>query len=120
MKLLVTFVILGMLVACDSPAPEPETAPPQRVLRVCADPNNLPFTNERLEGFENRIADLIARDIGARVEYTWWAQRRGFFRNTIRARRAASSATSSSFSTYRTRRARSVGVMPSRSSSLPK
>ena len=55
------------------------------VLRVCADPNNLPFSNERGEGFENRIAELVARDLGARVEYTWWAQRRGFFRNTLRA-----------------------------------
>lgn len=57
---------------------------PTRVLRVCADPNNLPFTNERLEGFENRIAELIARDLGARIEYTWWAQRRGFIRSTLR------------------------------------
>jgi mxaJ protein len=52
---------------------------------VCADPNNLPFSNERGEGFENRIADLIARDLGATVGYTWWAQRRGFIRNTLKA-----------------------------------
>jgi mxaJ protein len=58
---------------------------PARVLRVCADPNNLPFSNEREEGFENRIAQLIATEIDARVEYTWWAQRRGFVRNTLRA-----------------------------------
>jgi mxaJ protein len=56
-----------------------------RVLRVCADPNNMPFSNERGEGFENRIVDAIAKDLGARVEYTWWAQRRGFFRSTLRA-----------------------------------
>ena len=55
----------------------------ERVLRVCADPNNLPFSNRRGEGFENRIADLIAREFGAKVHYTWWAQRRGFVRNTI-------------------------------------
>src|SRR5438105_6129062 len=54
-------------------------------LRVCADPNNLPFTNRRMEGFENRIADLLARDMRARLSYTWWAQRRGFFRNTLKA-----------------------------------
>src|SRR5438477_8297437 len=58
---------------------------PTRRLRVCADPNNLPFSNRRLEGFENRLANLVAREMGARVEYTWWAQRRGFFRNTLRA-----------------------------------
>ncbi len=52
-------------------------------LRVCADPNNLPFSNFKGEGFENRIADLIARDMGAKVTYTWWAQRRGFIRNTL-------------------------------------
>ncbi len=56
-----------------------------RELRVCADPNNLPFSNERGEGFENRIAALIAKDLGARLSYTWWAQRRGFLRNTLNA-----------------------------------
>ena len=59
----------------------------QPVLRVCADPNNLPFSNNRGEGFENRLADMVARDLGARVEYTWWAQRRGYVRNTLKYRR---------------------------------
>jgi mxaJ protein len=57
----------------------------RRVLRVCADPNNLPFSNAREEGFENRLAELVAREMGARVRYTWWAQRRGFIRNTLKA-----------------------------------
>src|SRR5581483_8068662 len=61
-------------------------AGPARKLRVCADPNNLPFSNQRLEGFENKIAGLLARDLNAEVEYTWWAQRRGFIRNTLKAR----------------------------------
>jgi mxaJ protein len=52
---------------------------------VCADPNNLPFTNRQGQGFENRIAELVARDLHARLSYTWWAQRRGFFRNTLNA-----------------------------------
>jgi mxaJ protein len=56
-----------------------------RELRVCADPNNLPFSNERGEGFENRIVDILAEELGAKVEYTWWAQRRGFLRNTLKA-----------------------------------
>ena len=60
-------------------------ARPARVLRVCADPNNLPFSDERGGGFENRIAKLIADDLGAKVKYTWWAQRRGFIRNTLNA-----------------------------------
>lgn len=55
-----------------------------RELRVCADPNNLPFSNERGEGFENKIASLIARDLDAHLTYTWWAQRRGFVRSTLR------------------------------------
>jgi len=52
-------------------------------LRVCADPNNLPFSNDKQQGFENHIADLVARDMGAKLTYVWWAQRRGFVRNTI-------------------------------------
>jgi mxaJ protein len=63
-------------------APAPEV---RRALRVCADPNNLPFSNDRLEGFENKIADIVAKDLGVPVEYTWWAQRRGFVRNTLKA-----------------------------------
>ena len=55
------------------------------ILRICADPNNLPFSNEHGEGFENRLAQLVARDLRMKVEYTWWAQRRGFFRNTLNA-----------------------------------
>jgi mxaJ protein len=54
-------------------------------LRVCSDPNNLPFSNEKLEGFENKIAKLIAEDLHKTLEYTWWAQRRGFIRNTLKA-----------------------------------
>jgi ABC-type amino acid transport substrate-binding protein len=52
---------------------------------VCSDPNNLPFSNGRLEGFENRIAELIAGEMNATVSYSWWAQRRGFIRNTLNA-----------------------------------
>jgi mxaJ protein len=54
-----------------------------RELRVCADPNNLPFSNDKGEGFENKIVDLIAKDLNATVDYVWWAQRRGFVRHTL-------------------------------------
>lgn len=54
-------------------------------LRVCSDPNNLPFSNERREGFENRLAELVARELNAKVTYHWFAQRRGFVRNTLNA-----------------------------------
>jgi quinoprotein dehydrogenase-associated probable ABC transporter substrate-binding protein len=60
-------------------------AHPVTALRVCADPNNLPFSNEKGEGFENRIASLIASDLGMPVQYAWWPQRRGFVRNTLEA-----------------------------------
>ena len=62
-----------------------QTGASARELRVCADPNNLPFSNERGEGFENKIAELIAQELDARVSYTWWAERRGFIRNTLDA-----------------------------------
>jgi len=58
---------------------------PARTLRICADPNNMPYSNRAGEGFENKIAELIGRDRQATVEYTWWAQRRGFVRNTLNA-----------------------------------
>lgn len=56
-------------------------------LRVCADPNNLPFSSDKEEGFENRIAELIAGDLGRTVTYVWHAQRRGFLRETLKAGR---------------------------------
>ena len=53
--------------------------------RVCADPENMPHSNQKQEGFENKIADLIAKDFAAAPRYTWWGQRRGFIRNTMNA-----------------------------------
>jgi quinoprotein dehydrogenase-associated probable ABC transporter substrate-binding protein len=55
------------------------------ILRVCSDPNNLPFSNRKGEGLENHLAELIASELHARVQYTWWPQRRGFIRNTLAA-----------------------------------
>ena len=54
-------------------------------LRVCADPNNLPFSNEREQGFENKIAALLARDMARPLAYFWSPQRRGFVRSTLNA-----------------------------------
>src|SRR4051794_6523364 len=56
-----------------------------RELRICNDPNNLPFSNNRLEGFENKIVEVIGRELHANVQHTWWAERRGFVRNTMQA-----------------------------------
>ena len=54
-------------------------------LRVCADPNNLPFSNRDGEGFENKIAALLAQRLDARLVYAWWPQRRGFVGHTLDA-----------------------------------
>lgn len=62
-------------------------AAPQQTLRVCADPNNLPFSNREEQGLENRIAEIVADELNAKVEYTWWPQRRGFVRNTLNAQK---------------------------------
>src|SRR5271169_1796516 len=57
------------------------------VLRVCADPNNLPFSNEKGEGFENKLAELLAAELGKRVTYTFFPQATGFVRMTLGSHR---------------------------------
>ena len=64
-----------------------ETAEATKPFRVCADPNNLPFSNRQQEGFENKIAEVLAHGLGQTVAYTWWPQRRGFLRSTLNAGR---------------------------------
>ena len=54
------------------------------ILRVCADPNNMPLSNDKGEGYENRIAAQMARDFGYKLEYTYFPQRMGFVRHTLR------------------------------------
>jgi len=58
----------------------------EKVLRVCADPENLPSSTKSGEGFDNKIAALLAKELGDSLAYVWWPQRRGFIRNTLRAR----------------------------------
>ncbi|MDY0885813.1 substrate-binding domain-containing protein [Dongia soli] len=55
-------------------------------LRVCADPSNLPFSNEKGEGFENKIAELLAKKMQVPLRYVWYPNSVGFLRNTLRAR----------------------------------
>ena len=57
----------------------------RNALKVCADPNNLPFSNQKGEGFENKIAELMGAALGVKVEYTWFPQIIGFARNTLQA-----------------------------------
>ena len=72
-------LIAAALLAVPAGAQAPET------LKVCADPNNLPFSNRSGEGFENKLAEIWARELGVEVEYTWFPHRRGFERNTLTA-----------------------------------
>jgi quinoprotein dehydrogenase-associated probable ABC transporter substrate-binding protein len=55
----------------------------ERVLRVCADPDNLPYSHQDGSGFENRIAAIVAHDLGASLQYEWQPLRRGFVRKTM-------------------------------------
>ena len=70
-------------------APSAATAPPKAAdaLRVCANPDNLPFSNQTQQGFENKIAQLIGAELGLPVSYVWHAQRRGYLRRTLNAGR---------------------------------
>ncbi|HEY0313246.1 MAG TPA: quinoprotein dehydrogenase-associated putative ABC transporter substrate-binding protein [Allosphingosinicella sp.] len=72
------FAVLLALAAASCSTPQP----PRRLL-ACADPNNLPFSNRAGQGFENKLAEMIAADLHAELGYVWWAQRRGYVRNTL-------------------------------------
>jgi len=78
-RVLGTFVMAATVFAVTVSARAP--------LRVCADPNNLPFSNAHRNGFENKIATLVARELGRPLEYFWLPQRRGFIRNSLNAGR---------------------------------
>ena len=61
--------------------------PKDNEFKVCADPNNLPFSNQKMEGFENKIAEVLAEDLGKDLSYQFWFDRFGFIRNTLKAQR---------------------------------
>ena len=84
----ITCLIAGVWIAAlacagaaaqNDPAQQDDT-----VLRVCADPNNMPLSNEQGEGYENKIAEALAKDLGRTTQYTFFPQRMGFVRNTLR------------------------------------
>jgi quinoprotein dehydrogenase-associated probable ABC transporter substrate-binding protein len=68
----ILFFIASVQISCAGP------------LRVCADPSNLPYSNDERQGFENRIANLIAQDMNEEIQYFWFSQRENFFRKTIK------------------------------------
>lgn len=55
------------------------------ILRVCADPNNLPFSNQQGQGFENKLAELVAVNMNAKLQYTWWSERKSFAKKSFDA-----------------------------------
>jgi mxaJ protein len=93
MKALLAMALCAAAAAADA-QPHVAAAQPQLqsgepvhrpALRVCADPDNLPYSHEDRSGFENRIAQLIADDFGLPLEYAWLPDRRGFVRKTMGA-----------------------------------
>jgi mxaJ protein len=77
-------LVLVLLASCRAT----EAADARSVLTVAADPNNLPFSNEREEGFENKLATLIASELDANMNYVWQPQRRGFIGDTLGSARS--------------------------------
>jgi mxaJ protein len=82
---LVAAIAFGIVAAACLSAASGEGAQPVGggFLRVCADPDNMPFSNDKTEGFENKLAELIAAKLGAQLEYTWFTEATGYVPNTV-------------------------------------
>jgi quinoprotein dehydrogenase-associated probable ABC transporter substrate-binding protein len=86
MRLLYVSVLLGLLLVPNGPCGAQDIVD-RSELKICADPNNLPFSDEKKEGFENKIAELMGTELGLPVDYVWFPQVIGFVRNTLQAHR---------------------------------
>src|SRR6266536_3321452 len=71
----VLLLVCGLAAAASGEQGEP--------IRVCADPDNLPYSNRKLQGFENKIGEVIAQELGASLDYYWWPAQMGLVRNTL-------------------------------------
>jgi mxaJ protein len=76
---LLLLIAAGLTVATPAGAQRPAPRDPG-LIRVCADPDNMPSSNQKSEGFENKIAELIASELKAKLTYVWYPTRRGYFR----------------------------------------
>lgn len=75
-RFVVVFAVLcGTALAADGTPP----------LRVCSDPNNLPFSNMQKQGFENALAQMVARDLGRQIQFVWWPQQSEFMERRLKA-----------------------------------
>ncbi len=72
-----------LFLASSLPAQAQDNAPAWE-MRVCSDPNNLPYSNKKEEGFENRIAEILADELGAKLTYVWFPQRMALVRHVLR------------------------------------
>jgi quinoprotein dehydrogenase-associated probable ABC transporter substrate-binding protein len=81
-----SIVLLGVLFIGGGPCSAQDIVD-RSALKICADPNNLPFSNEKKEGFENKIAEVMGNELGLPVDYAWFPQVIGFVRNTLQAHR---------------------------------
>lgn len=82
-----TILLSGLTLAAMTTSVAAEDLKPikgQEVLKVCADKNNMPYSNDKLEGFDNKIAAMLGEELGIPVEYYWFPQRIGFSRNTLK------------------------------------
>ena len=80
-------MLTALMTGTGAVAAEREASAEPKVLRVCADPNNLPYSNKAGEGFENKIAAILADDLHAQLSYFWFAQHKTFLRRTLAERR---------------------------------
>ncbi len=78
-------LLCGLLLGAGPVAAQTSDTVDRSELKVCADPSNLPFSDEKKEGFENKIAELMGGELGLKVDYAWFPQVIGFVRNTLRA-----------------------------------
>jgi mxaJ protein len=76
-------VVVSVLLCTGARPAQADEVKELRELKVCGDPNNLPFSNEKLEGIENKIADVLAKDLGMTVAYTWWPHQRGLVKRVL-------------------------------------
>lgn len=90
MKTIASTLVGAVFTAAALVAPQAQAATAQEkgILRVCADPNSMPFSNQAGEGLENRIAEMMAKDFGWKVEFFFFPQRMAFFRNSLKAKAA--------------------------------
>lgn len=79
MSSVINIILLTAALSANVKAAAPE------VLRICADPNNMPYSNEQEQGFENELARMIAKDLGMVPSYSWLPQRSAFFDKTLEA-----------------------------------